>query len=87
MRTPVRYNSYSPPEPPPGRVRCAIFFVECLVNLPTGNYALYTASNGKRIWTHNYGYQPKDMVGMCYRDGAEKPDKIIVNGKEIAVTK
>lgn len=88
MRTPARVNHFSVPNyEPPCVYKCAIFFVECTVSLPTGNYALYTASMGKRIWTHNYGYQPKDMVGIYYREGSSKPEKIIVNGKEIDISK
>lgn len=87
MRTAARPSHFSVPDhEPPGKYKCAIFFVECLVNLPTGNYALYTASNGRRIWTHNYGYQPSDMVGIYYQEGAGKPEKVIVNGKQIDVT-
>jgi hypothetical protein len=42
--------------------------------------ALYTASNGKRIWTRNIGYNPNDSVELHYNE--QGPQKIIINGIE-----
>ncbi len=61
-------------------MRVAKFIVGCLVQLPTGDYALYTASNGKRVWTRNIGYEPNDKVELHYDEAG--PKKIIINGIE-----
>jgi hypothetical protein len=60
-------------------MKIAKFIVECLVQLQSRNYALYTASNGKRIWTENLGYEPNDEVEIHYQKGAIRPNKIIIN--------
>ncbi len=88
MRTPAYPSHFSVPNHEPlGPMKCAIFVVECLVNLASGSYALYTAASDKRIWTHNYGYEPGDEVWVYYREGSKTPEQIIVNRKEIAITK
>ncbi len=61
-------------------MKVASFTVDCLVSLPTGNYALYSASNGKRIWTRDIGYNPKDVVELYYDESG--PKKVIINGAE-----
>jgi len=86
MRTPSLVNPYNPEPERLLPMKCAIFFVECLVGLPTGNYALYTASNGRKVWTRNYGYDINDEVWVYYREGSLGPEQIIVNGKEIVIT-
>ena len=87
MKTMARTNIYDPSYQDTIQVlKCAIFIVECLVSVPTGNYALYTASSGRKVWTRNYGYQPGDEVWVYYQEGAKKPEQILVNGKEIVIT-
>jgi len=39
------------------------------------------------VWTKNYGYEPNDEVRLYYYEGVREPHQIIVNGKEIEITK
>jgi len=85
MRTPARLNPYNPNPAPAAKLKCAIFKVDCLLRIGGHHYALYTASNGKRKWTKDYGYEPNDEVWLYYYEGAREPHQIIVNGKEIEI--
>jgi len=42
----------------------------------------FSASNGKCIWTKDYGYEPGDQVELLYMPGEDRPRQLFINGIE-----
>ena len=64
-------------------MKVAKFKIIAVVMAFGGSFGIYWASNGKCVWTKDFGYQPGDQVEIHYVAGDEKPRMLFINGNKI----